>query len=72
MSAEQVEKVLVDPAEWMERETFVMHFNARHSGSLGGMDSLPANIDPRVEAAYRAFHRRLHDVRVDLSHEHDA
>jgi len=64
------EKLLVYPAEYMESETFVKHFNARHSDSLGGMRSLPDRIDPRVEAAYRAFHRRLHDIRIDLAHEH--
>lgn len=53
----------------MDDEIFRKHMNARHADSLGGLTELTPT-SARVIVIYRAFHRRLHDVRVGLQHEH--
>lgn len=62
-------KRLVDLAEEMDDETFIKHMNKRHKDSLGGLPSLWMT-DDATHRIWRAFHRRLHQLRVDLRHEH--
>ena len=53
----------------MDDETFQKHMSARHKESLGGMtelSSLPSNL----VALYRRFHRKLHELRPELLHDH--
>lgn len=62
--------ILVVAAEdSMDDNTFTKHMNARHSDSLGGLDELWFADEPTHEA-WRAFHWRLHQLRIDLEHEH--
>jgi hypothetical protein len=61
----------VNPISEMDKATFAKHMTARHHDSLAGMGELPATIDEPTEGVYRAFHRRLHETRIDLEHEHD-
>ncbi len=60
---------LVRDAEVMDDEFFCMHMSKRHQDSLAGQSF----IEPAGDAteAYRAFHDRLHRLRVDLVHEHE-
>lgn len=59
---------VIDIAE-MSDETFVMHMNKRHRGSLGGLRALW--VAPDTMPIWRIFHARLHDLRIDLKHEHE-
>jgi hypothetical protein len=53
----------------MDTETFTRHMNARHADSLGGLREL--KLPTRYLAlCYRNFHRRLHEIRPGLGHEH--
>lgn len=54
----------------MEDDDFCEHMTRRHRGSLGGLSHLWV-IDPDGMAAWRAFHRRLHNLLIDLKHEHE-
>lgn len=63
-------KVTVPDADEMDDATFILHFNKRHKDSLGGLAGLLPSIQPYVLSLYRAFHRRLHAIRIDLDHEH--
>lgn len=62
----------------MSDDDFAKHMTLRHPDSLGDLTHLDwkymglekgYNLD--VVRAWRAFHRRLHQLRVDLSHDHD-
>lgn len=61
---------LVRDADTMDDEFFCMHMSKRHQDSLAGQ----SYIEPAGDAteAYRAFHERLHRLRVDLEHRHEA
>lgn len=61
---------LVIDADNMDSELFALHMTHRHLDSLGGLTFLSDNLGDYVEGMYRSFHDRLHDVRVDLEHEH--
>lgn len=63
-------KLLVQLADEMDDDIFIMHMNARHSESLGGLDAIWF-ISEYVTECWRAFHWRLHSLRVDLNHEHE-
>jgi hypothetical protein len=54
----------------MSNEHFRLHMHSRHADSLKPGDLGPENFTPDVAEPYRAFHRRLHDLRTDLSHYH--
>lgn len=54
----------------MDSETFAKHMSYRHSDSLGGLTRIDRFASPDIEAAYRAFHDRLHRLRPDITHEH--
>ena len=62
----------------MSDDDFAKHMTLRHQDSLGDMHhldwsymGLELGYNTDVVMAWRAFHRRLHDLRVDLSHDHD-
>jgi hypothetical protein len=63
------EMQLVSSEEEMDDKTFTKHMNARHKDSLGRLNSLWL-ADPYVHQCWRNFHWRLHELRVDLEHEH--
>jgi hypothetical protein len=71
MSAEMIEEdpELVQSAGYMDTETFALHMEHRHSGSLAGMIPLWFT-DDYVEECYRAFHRQLHRFFPHLNHYH--
>lgn len=54
------------PAD-MGKENFRKHFNLRHADSLGGLSELDERFDANL---WWRFHRRLHEIRIDLNHEH--
>jgi hypothetical protein len=63
---------LVVPEEEMDTETFLLHLEHRHP------ESRPADVAPLewfvsdyVEECYRIFHNKLHELRVDIRHEHE-
>lgn len=62
-------KRLVVGIDEMDRETFLHHMNLRHKDSLGGLKYL-CKTDTTTEKIWRAFHQRLHQIRIDLKHEH--
>lgn len=77
MAAVTAEKILVVHTRDMSHEDFARHMNTRHSDSLGDLNyldweymglDLGHHID--VVMAWRAFHRRLHELRLDYDHEH--
>lgn len=63
-------QLVVDP-DIMDDETFQLHFTHRHKESLAGMSKLEKSGSAVVDA-YRAFHRRLHELRPDLKHHHSS
>jgi hypothetical protein len=72
MSSTLTDKLRVANPEDMDKVTFAKHMTHRHGDSLGGMESLdPAHMSDEMEGIWRAFHDRLHRVRVDLGHEHE-
>ena len=62
-------QVVVDADEMSDR-TFIRHMNTRHADSLGGLPSLWVTT-PEVHEAWRAYHDRLHELRIDIPHEHE-
>jgi hypothetical protein len=71
MSTRTTETSLVRAAEHMDTADFVRHMNRRHADSLEGWRLPGRHFSPYVEMCFRIFHRRLHQIRVDLEHEHD-
>lgn len=63
---------LVIAADNMDYETFALHMTRRHHESLGGLTTLVLRKEDGITQAYRSFHRKLHEWRVDLGHEHQA
>jgi hypothetical protein len=64
------EVLVVQDADAMDIDTFIMHMKRRHSGSVAGHAIARAQFES-VEEAYRAFHERLHALNR-FEHEHDA
>lgn len=62
--------VPVIPISEMDKEAFTAHMSLRHNDSLGGLAELPSTISEYDENLYRSFHKRLHETRVDLAHDH--
>jgi hypothetical protein len=61
----------VDLIEDMDRATFLKHMNFRHADSLGYGDSIPGfGLTEYVEHCWRAFHNKIHELRLDIRHEH--
>jgi hypothetical protein len=58
-------QLVVAPSR-MSNEHFRLHMNNRHDGEIGD-----ENFTSDVAEPYRAFHRRLHDLRTGLDHEHE-
>jgi len=63
-------KELVVAASAMTKANFARHFTKRHHEYLAGQVRLPGNISAAVESAYRAYHRRIHQL-GNLEHEHE-
>lgn len=56
----------------MDDELFGKHMTHRHADSLGGLEAL--SFPPHgggLALMWRSFHRRLHEVRIDIPHEHE-
>lgn len=68
MSEEEI--VRVASAEAMDKGTFAKHFTKRHHAYLAGQTRLPGTVSDAVMAAYRAYHRRIHQME-ELEHEHE-
>jgi len=68
------ELTLVQETEDMDDETFVAHMNKRHRSSLGGLPYLwvvNAGMNDGAMRAWRAFHKRLHEIQARrYKHEH--
>jgi hypothetical protein len=53
----------------MSDEVFEKHMETRHAESLGYLTGLPLG-DAYLMGMWRAFHRQLHNLRIDIEHEH--
>lgn len=76
MTAVAPELLVVVSTKDMSHEHFARHMSLRHRDSLGGLSELnfgyiSMDHDESVVMAWRAFHRRLHALRLDLSHVHE-
>jgi hypothetical protein len=72
MKVEEKEEIPTVRAEAeMSSEHFALHMTHRHGDSLGGLSELDPTKMNGTEGAWRAFHRRLHETRIDLAHEHE-
>jgi hypothetical protein len=63
------EKPVVVHPDSMDAEAFHKHMNNRHRDSLGGLSSISFKSD-YLTLCWRNFHRRLHALRPDLTHDH--
>jgi hypothetical protein len=70
MSTMQEDVLKVPHPEDMADDTFYKHMSKRHKDSLGGMPMVYDMNNPHLTEAWRKFHDRLHEIRVDLVHEH--
>lgn len=75
--AEAEPKMIVHPDD-MTDDDFAKHMTLRHQDSLGDLHHLDWEYmglenghNHAVVAAWRAFHNRLHELRLDLPHDHD-
>jgi hypothetical protein len=71
--AERKPTPVVPHPDDMTDDTFVKHFNRRHSDHLGGLAALDLDhLTPYVLGCYRSFHNQLHGIlrRAELDHEH--
>jgi len=62
-------------ADDMSREDFCRHMTLRHGeklGSLEGIDPNPLFMSDYVEDCWRAYHRQIHELRLQdgLDHVH--
>lgn len=64
----EITEVVAESA--MDGDTLAKHFTMRHTDALAGQGELPKGLAPAVEAAYRAFHRRIHQHQEGLTHIH--
>lgn len=75
MSSTLTEILRVASEDDMDSERFAKHMSLRHPDSLGGLKSLDlTHHSTDVEEAWRAFHRRIHelDQGTEIPHEHAA
>lgn len=70
MSAPEEELPVVVHPDNMTAANFGLHMTHRHPDALAGMPELVFKRESDVSQAYRAFHRRLHALRIDIPHEH--
>ncbi len=66
--------MIVVSAESMDDETFLLHFEKRHSEQLAGLKTFGDTIrlQPELVGTYRRFHERLHRLeQVEEGHEHE-
>jgi hypothetical protein len=54
----------------MGTEDFALHMTHRHQESLGGLSVLYVERMVDTEGSWRAFHARLHELSLDVSHDH--
>lgn len=72
MDIGEIQKVV--SADEMSDETFLLHFEKRHSDQLPGLDGFVDTIfqQPELIDAYRSFHNRLHELQqVKERHDHE-
>jgi hypothetical protein len=60
----------VQAAENMGTEDFALHMTHRHQPSLGGLAELHAERLVDTEGSWRAFHARIHELNLDVGHDH--
>lgn len=66
-----IERQRVVGAAQMDDDHFKLHFEKRHGDSMGGLSHFSPHTTQYVLDMYRAFHDRLHAIRVDYDHEHE-
>lgn len=64
-----LERLVVRATRRMSDEVFEKHMETRHAESLGYLTGLPLG-DAYLMGMWRAFHRQLHNLRIDIEHEH--
>ena len=64
-----VDRPVVVHPDAMDADSFQKHMNNRHQDSLGGLTKIEIRSEYLL-LCYRNFHRRLHEVRLDLGHDH--
>jgi hypothetical protein len=63
---------LVVPIDWMDDETFLIHFEKRHADALPGMDGFINNVHGSTVNSYRIFHDTIHRLLpLGEPHEHE-
>jgi hypothetical protein len=63
--------IVAAPQE-MDNATFSRHMGLRHADSMGGLTDLQlGRYSNGLADSWRAFHDRLHRLRLDLDHEHE-
>lgn len=65
------ERTTVQNADGMDDDIFKRHFEMRHGDSLGGLTHFSPDITAQVLQMYRSFHKRLHEIRLELHHDHE-
>lgn len=69
--AQTMHMTTVPSADDMDDATFAKHMTHRHGESLGGLPFLHlTGKSPSLVAAWRAFHRRLHNLAEPGRYEH--
>lgn len=63
-------KLVVTSADHMDAQTFLKHLRRRHPAVLAG--NIPAFSSEYVEECYRVYHDKVHELVLDLEHEHGA
>jgi hypothetical protein len=67
-----IEIVLVQDADEMDTNRFLLHLQHRHPESRpAGTKPIEWFVSDYVEDCYRIFHDKLHELRVDIHHEHE-
>jgi len=73
MAVEEIAVQKVVNADSMDDETFVMHFEKRHSDQLPGLQHF-VNKSEEIINMYREFHDKIHQwhltSQLDHPHEH--
>jgi hypothetical protein len=65
------QRQIVQSADAMTDEQFKLHFEKRHGDSMGGLSHFSPNITRAVLFLYRSFHKKLHELRPEIMHEHE-
>jgi hypothetical protein len=54
----------------MDAKVFAQHFTLRHKRHLGGGSFLPENLSEEMLKLHKVFHKKIHELEIDLDHEH--